>query len=108
MVITDPAVKSARLLGLLENYILATCRACPTKILLDWYQSRLQSLRYHYSAERTGADQKDRSLWERDWIDAEFFSRRPKSSKQKKGTACSVYHIANDHKKLQVNLLCYS
>ena len=38
-------------------------------IFQDSFQSRSQSLRYPYPAERAilGADQKDRSLWERDW-----------------------------------------
>ena len=35
MVIKEPAVASAWLLGWDRNYILATCRACSAKILLD-------------------------------------------------------------------------
>ena len=35
MLRTKPPVASARLLGLGRNYILARCRVCSTKILLD-------------------------------------------------------------------------
>ena len=38
MVITEPAEASVRLKAWVGNYILATCRACSTKIFLDLFR----------------------------------------------------------------------
>ena len=52
MFITQSAVPSARSLGLVSKCILATCRACPTKIFLDSYRVFLEHTKIEDTKER--------------------------------------------------------